>query len=252
MNSSTPLEINNFSGNVSLIGFQFTGGFRLASSAGQANLLNLGLIGNSKTYLPSSSANITVGNVLNSYNGGHIAEGIDPDATWMRGMLAQSRTEYPIARPALGTGARRVRINRVMVSSTSSAVHMVPDSAKTGLYYGIASGLSNLSNTSGSCVSTTASSANNQWLIMAAGDGDFEIVSKKTGAALGFAASADQALTLEPITGLYDQRWMINKLGDGNVSFMNRQTGTLLSLLAQGGCAGIATGGSTSWTMTAY
>ena len=252
MSSNTPFEIDNFSGNVTLMGLSFANGFLLNSTAGQANLLNLGLVGTTEDYLPSSTTNITVGDVLNSYRGGHIVQGATPAATWMRNMLAQTRSEYPIARPSLSLGSSRIRLNRVTVDSTSSAVHFMPDTARSGLYYELTSGLSNLVSTSGSCVSTTFLKANDQWLIMAAGDGDFEIVSKQTGSVLGFAASPTQALVLEAVTGLYDQRWLISNLGDGTFSLMNRQTGTLLSLPAQGGCAGIATGGSTSWTMTAH
>ena len=252
MTSSEPFEIDNFDGNVSLLGLAITGGFQLSPQDKHTNLLNLGLVGFTSNYLPATTGNATVENVLDSNIGAHIAQSDSPDAAWVRTMLAQTRSEYPIKRVAVASGASRIRLNRVSVLSANIGVHIAPDSIKSGLYYGLASGASMLANTAGACLSASGTAKTNQWLLMAAGEGDFEVVSRSTGLALGFAVSVDQTLAAEPVTGGYDQRWMVEKSGDGSYSLRNRQTDGLLSLPVPGGCAGLATGGSTNWTITAY
>ena len=201
MNSATPFEIDDFQGDITLMGLQFIGGFVLSPQNKQTNLLNLGLVGSSALYLPSSIGSATVGNVLDSQSGAHIPQGTTPDTLWMRSMLAQTRSEYPISRRPLAAGSSRIRISRVVVDSTLAAIHLQPESLLPGLSYLIQSGPWMLTTSQGSCVGTSTDvSAKHNWLLMSAGEGDFELVATDTGMALGFATSVNNSLTVEPLT----------------------------------------------------
>lgn len=67
MSSTTPFEISDFDGKVSLIGLMFSGVFTTHPGTGSTRLLALGLDGGDAGYELKSSSNLVVANVLNQY-----------------------------------------------------------------------------------------------------------------------------------------------------------------------------------------
>ncbi|WP_429634729.1 glycosyl hydrolase family 28-related protein [Tunturiibacter psychrotolerans] len=258
-NSAQPFDIGNFDGNISLIGLQFQGGFLTDPGQSHTNLLNLGLTGSTQTYLPESTGNLVVNNLLDSYynlGGGHIPEQDSPDVQWLRSMFAQSRVEYPIERKPVVSGAHRIRLARVLVQNTLSALHIMPEAASTGLYYSIKSGDANLSASSDQCVTSTGlSGAATQWIMTPAGDGDFQLLSASMDEALALAQGGS-TVTLQPPTSAYNQRWLIQNFGDGTFRLKNRATNGLLSSSMDGnGCLRIGLDGDeipSNWNFTAH
>jgi hypothetical protein len=266
-NTSSPFEIDNFQGNVALIGLGGALGFVLHPGTSETSLLNLGLdnIGG-ESFLPQSIGTVLVQNILNSYydgDGGHQIPTVDaPQAQWMRGMLAQTRTEYPVQRLPMVEGGNRIRLGRVLIASTTTALHMVPDNPLSALYYTITSNNMHLgaetadnSSCNGAAMTLTMMPTD-QWGLADAGDGDYLLLPLATEEVLGVGSvnGATPQLELESLNYNYEQRWLVTKIGDGRVQFVNRATGDALSVTANG-CGGLATDLSeeaTKWTLTAH
>jgi hypothetical protein len=221
----------------------------------------LGLVGNNQTYLPTSQNNVVVNNILDGFyvdnvGGGHISQQDSPDVQWLRGMLAQTRSEYPIQRKPLADKAYRIRVSRVEVQNAVSGIHIVPDSPLTGLYYTFSVADGELTGTQGNCATTKGNSGTAaQWILLPAGDGDYQVLSAATNEVLGLSNGGATAI-LEPIVGTYDQRWLIRSVGDGRFNLRNRATGQLLSSLSDSnGCVDLVSSGTsenTEWLFTAH
>jgi hypothetical protein len=265
-NSNLPFEINNFDGDISLIGLQFSGGFQITSGQNHTNLLNLGLVGSDKNYTPVPSGNVQISNIAASYyiggaggtGGGHIAQEPLPDLPWLRKMLSQTRSEYPIKRVAMTSGSSRIRLERLQIENVANAIHIQPDSPAAQLFYTVFNGSTELTSSSQTCFSgTTISpvSVDSQWLLQSGQEGDFQIVAASTGWVLGVTASPDvpSSLVMQPMTSAYSQRWMIQNLGDGRFSMTNRGTGELLEAPTSGCIDLVKSGVSqlTSWFIKA-
>jgi hypothetical protein len=259
MNGPTPFVINNFDGNVTLMGLQFSGGFDVSGAQSQTNVLTLGLVGSSSTYLPQSSGNVTVNNLLDSYynlGGGHIASQDSPSDQWLRTMLAETRTEYPIHRLPTTSGTSRIRLSRVAIQNAESAIHIIPATTQTGLYYTISNNGSQLSVVGARCIAPTLANSGGgdlQWTLIPAGDGDYELSLRGATQFLGVqTTSLGTDLAYEAQANGYEQRWLVLNIGDGTFQFVNRATGQLLS--GGTGCAGLddAPSAGTSWTVTAH
>ncbi len=257
MDSATPFVIGNFDGNISLIGLSFTGGFALSPGQSKTNLLTLGLNGGSASYSPQSVGNLTVNNILDGYySGGGVqlpATG-KPSAQWMRMMLAQSRTEYPIQRSPMTQGASRVRFDRVWFQDNASAIHLLTQQPETGLYYTLSAGGAPILGAA-SCPNASAIAVNGQWTLRGAGDGDFVIVagggSNQVLAVQTGNGASNVAFAAE--TDDYTQRWLVQNVGDGHFQLLNRATG--LYVLPNGAqCPSLAesTSEATNLTLTAH
>jgi hypothetical protein len=262
-NTSNTYIVNNFEGPVSLIGLRSGGDFQITPGPGHTDLLNLGLVGPSLTYLPASTGNITVQNLENSYfNGpsGHIPETDSPQPEWMRKMLAQTRSEYPVKRVAMAPGGSRIRFSRVAVENALSAIHITPVDPPSQGYFELTSGGQSLANTNSSCLSMLAAGSGGRqtrWTLLPGGEGDFFIVPTGSQQALGVNPNTSTSLEVElsAYTGAYSQRWMIAVRGDGTFAFTNRATGTFLGTGASStGCIALqpdSTSPLTAWTVVA-
>jgi hypothetical protein len=254
----TPYQINNFDGNVSLIGLQITGGFSFTGGQSITNILTLGLVGDSANYLVGSTGGLTVNNILDSYinstESGHIAYQNSASAQWMRMMLAETRTEYPLHRLPLVAGANRIRLMRIAVRNAKTGIHIVPKIAQTGGYYSISNAEVSLGNVGQGCSSGNASNSSEsglQWTLMAAGDGDYEIISVKSNLVLSVQTEAMNLAFALP-TGGYEQRWLVQNNGDGTFQLRNRATGLLLSGGANCTTLSGTASAYTNWTLTAH
>jgi hypothetical protein len=256
--------IHDFDGPISLIGLRSGGGFHLTSGRHHTDLLNLGLIGPSLSYLPTSTGNITVQNVENSYfNGssGHIPETDTPTEEWLRKMLAQTRSEYPVQRLPMAPGGSRIRFSRVAVENAISAIHVTPVNPPSQGYFELTSGGQSLASTNSACLSMEAAGSGateTQWTLRDGDEGDFLIMPMGSDQALGVTpgTGTSLAVAVSANTGSYSQRWMIAGRGDGTFAVTNRATGAILSAGASsGGCIGVEPGGTsplTAWTITAH
>ena len=168
--------------------------------------------------------------MLDSYydrsGGNHIAEQEIPDPQWLRTMLSQTRVEYPIQRLPIALGANRIRITRIAIRNAISALHAVPDQPSKGLYYDVSNegGYLTRGNAESGCISSSANSsgtAESKWILLPAGDGDFQMAAVGVDEVLGAIRNSDGSygLTMEAVSKGYDQRWLIRNVGDGRFSF---------------------------------
>ncbi len=263
MNSNQPFEIDDFDGKVSLIGLMFSGGFLMKPGQGSTQLLTLGMDGIDPNYLPQNSGNLIVNNLLDEYYGPGVAgrqitSQDSPDPQWLRGMLAQTRSEYPVQRlPMIGGGSRK-RLARVEVFGFASALHILPSIAPNLLYYTLASAGETLTNGpagTGQCSTASRNVPSNPvaWKLVDGGDGDY-ILADSTGTnALGIVGGGT-ALGMSVLNSQYSQRWIVQDLGDGQRSFKNRATGGALAWVP-GTCPQLAvdaTSDSAKWTLAAH
>ena len=260
MSSDTPFEIDDFDGRVSLIGLMFTGGFLTHPGKGTTNLLTLGLDGSTDAYQPQPSNNLVVANILNEYYdaGGHqIPSGPPPDLKWLRGMFAQTRSQYPRPRLPLAPGASRLRINRIEAQNMSVGLHIIPSSSPQKLFYNLISGGSALTTGvkgTGACATSPATVSPNPlaWSLMEAGDGDYILLDSTGMNALGVSA-VGQTVVLAPLDSEYDQRWIIEDVGDGRKTVQSRSSPGVLAWQI-GACPQIVadrTAESAKWTFIA-
>ncbi len=260
MNSSTPFEIDDFDGKVALIGLQFKGGFLMKPGHGSTQLLTLGLEGHDPDYLPQSSGNLFVENVLDEYydtSGHQIPSQALTDTQWMRGMLAQTRSEYPAPRLPMVAEGSRTRLIRLQVDGFASALHITPSSTPTSGYYTLSAMGGTLANgTDGSelcsAVSQGGSSKSAAWMLVDAGDGDYTL-SDSTGT-MALSLLDGTTLRMSALNSQYGQRWIVQDLGDGRRSFKNRATNGTLTW-NPGSCPQLSANNSSDaskWTLIAH
>ncbi len=237
MNSDKPFEIDNFDGKVSLIGLMFTGNIVAHPGSSQTQLLVMGMNGiNSQTYIPQASSNLVVGNILNEYytNAGHqLPSQATVDLQWLRGMLSQTRSEYPVQRLPMVNGSSRKRLMRVQAEGFTTALHFLPSAVPSNLYYTLASGGTLLTTGKGGAGSCSAVpqvlAANlNAWRLVEAGDGDYVLADLTGTNALGLIAGG-ATVAMSAVDSQYDQRWIVQDTGDGRKTFVNRANGGVLS-----------------------
>lgn len=265
--ASQPFEIDNFDGKISLIGLQFNGGFRLQPGSSKTQLLNLGLDGQDPNYQPASNANLEVHNVLNAYysQGGHQLQPSDqPDALWMRSMLAQTRSEYPVRRQAMGSGlygGHRTRVERVQVKNTTQALHMIPASVSSGMGYAFTNGSGLITGFPADQTNECGAPGPAREVPLAFfkavqnDEGDFSFTDPTGNFALGVITYAigNQSLMMVPTGSGYEQRWRVESLGDGRMALWNRALNTALSR-TPGQCLSLAPSAesdSSKWVMGA-
>ena len=263
MNSNQPFEIDDFQGKVTLIGLSFTGGFLTQPGLGHTDLLTLGLNGADASYLPQSSGNLIAANIMGYYsnNGAQqIPQQNQPDVAWLRGMLAQTRSEYAAPRLGMNGNGTRKRVERVLVKGFTSALHITPVAAASSLFYTLEQSHQTLGNAigaSGQCVEPAVdmSKQNAGWRLSDAGDGDYIISSARGNAVLSATDSSDEGgLGLSVLTGGAAQRWMVRDMGDGRRQLINRARNAALSWDG-GTCPSVSqdlTSEATKWTITAH
>ena len=263
MNSNQPFEIDDFQGKVTLIGLSFTGGFLTQPGVGHTDLLTLGLNGSDVSYSPQSNGNLIAANIMDSYwnNGAQqIPQQNVPDVAWLRGMLAQTRSEYAAPRLVMNGNGTRKRIERVFAKGFTSGLHITPVTSSSSLFYTLGQNgqtLSNAIGASGQCLESAAdmSSQNAGWKLSDAGDGDYILSSASGDVVLSATGSSDESgLGLTVLTGGAAQRWMVRDVGDGRRQLINRALNAALSWNG-GSCPSLSqdlSSESTKWTVTAH
>lgn len=263
MTSDTTFVMNEFQGDVSLLGLSINGGFSLSAQTSKSNLLALGVAGASGDFQPTGSDLITVGNVLNGYyqSGYHQLSSTSQDVAWMRRMLGQVRSEVAVAlgpTPASPIG----RIDRVQVLGMSNAVHIVPQGGHDGQYYTLRSSAGILVNRPGQCLASsdqTVPSESGEWILTPGQEGDFllsPIGHPELAAGVKRDPSGSSQVSVEPLRSDYSQHWNIQPDASGLMQFINRGTGMALQ---QGepvsSCAGLTedlTNAQTHWVVVAH
>ena len=263
MNSNQPFEIDDFQGKITLIGLSFTGGFLTQPGLGHTDLLTLGLNGSNASYLPQSSGNLLAANIMDSYwnNGAQqIPQQNVPDVAWLRGMLAQTRSEYAAPRLVMNGNGTRKRVERVFVKGFTSGLHITPVTPASSLFYTLGQNdqtLSNAIGASGHCLEPTADMSNQNagWKLSDAGDGDYIISSANGNLVLSATENSDEGgLELSALTGGTAQSWMVRDVGDGRRQLVNRARNAALSWNG-GSCPSVSqdlSSESTKWTVTAH
>ena len=259
--SATPFKLNNFQGEVTLMGLLVNGGFSVSGATTQTNLLALGLAGTNASFQPTSIQAGTVGSFLNGYyNMGYqqLTPSVQvPDVKWLRRMLGQVRAETTVSAGS-NPGSDVMRLKRIQVLNMTNAVHISPKQQASELAFSITNGEEGLSAPSNGCVSVGAKSAQAaSWILQPGGEGDFLLAQKGApGSFAGVTVSRDGGWTIQmgPLTADYSQHWNTQTDPQGFVLFYNRGTGQLLSGNSDNGCVGLSAKAPTSaeeWTVTA-
>ena len=263
MNSDQPFEIDDFQGKVTLIGLSFTGGFLTQPGSGHTDLLTLGLNGSSASYIPPSSGNLVTANIMDSYwnNGAQqIPQQSMPDVAWLRGMLAQTRSEFGAPRLTMNGNGTRKRVERVLVKGFAAGLHITPVTPASSLFYTLEQNnqvLGNGATVSGQCLQPAAGlySQSAGWKLSNAGDGDYIVYSASANVVLSATDNSDGGgLQVSALDGGAAQRWMVRDVGDGRRQLINRARNAALSWNG-GACPSLSqdlSSESTKWTMTAH
>ena len=187
-------------------------------------------------------------NLLNGYyqSGGHqITQSDQPEASYLRRMLSQSRAERPKERAALSAFGHRVRVERVQIFNMTEAIHLIPKTAQSGSSYTLRNANGSLPmsgiGSGGTCsVMERSTYQQTSWTLVTMDEGDFAVEDVKSGLALGILNdTTGGTLQMGSFQGGYDQRWRVDDLGDGTVAFRNRATNQVLEW-PESGCAGLA------------
>jgi hypothetical protein len=238
---STPFVLNNFDGDVTLLGLQFTGGFQVSATSNKANLLTLGDAAEGNPIgLPAGSdlvtvANIADGSYYSGYGGYQQAQSSTADVPWLRHMLGQVRSETAV--PLSGSNQSAVHLDRIQIENMQNALHVVPEAPLPGHYLTVQSALGGILSYGGSCASAGSSDADDpasQWVLQYGGEGDFLLVPNQNGQiseAAGLVEDSDGnwMLAVEPLTDDYKQHWNIQLGPDGYFRLINRGTGLALT-----------------------
>ena len=242
MTADPSFVLNNFQGDVTMMSMSVVGGFYMPNTIAATNLLTVGMAGTTPKFAPTSEGTpSTSASIVNGYYHGVYSQlpSDSPDASWMRRMLGQVRSENPVP---LGSSAvsSLARLDRVEVLGMSNAVHVRENSQHSGLYTTIdgANGLLNAQ--LGQCITEAADSSGNdvQFMLTPGQEGDF-ILSPFNHPE--FAASATitdgvwQVLML-PTSSSYNQHWALQMGPSGRYQFVNRGTAQALQPNGAAGC----------------
>lgn len=264
---STPFVINNFSGDVTLMGIQFSGYVDVSATSNKGNFLMVGMADEQMPIVqPVGSDLMTVATLDDgSYlpYGPYVqAASSSVDVSWLRHMLGQARAEIPV--PLGDPDQAMTHLDRVQVLNTQTAVHVVPTAQLSGHYLTLESGQGGFLATGASCVDSTSSdpdAVGSHWILQSAGEGDFLLVPSdqaQSGESAGLVqdASGNWTLVVEPATHDYQQHWNIQLGDDGLFRLINRGTGLLLAAGSGGSqcatSAGQQSASAATWTITAH
>lgn len=245
---ATPFVMNNFSGDVTLLGLQFAGGFEVSATTNSANLLTIGMAAEGMPFSgPLNSGFVTVGNLADgayqSGTGGYqqTASSPAPEVSWLRHMLGQVRAETAV--PLSGSNATVTHLNRVQILNSPTALHVRPSGQMSGEYLTLEAQGGGFLSDAGPCVETESSteeSVTARWTLQSAGEGDFLLIpagQNHNGGAASLIqdASGNWILSVQPLGTDYQEHWNMQLGSDGLYRLVNRGTG--LALTHQSGCA---------------
>jgi hypothetical protein len=237
----TPFVLNNFAGDVTLLGLQFSGGFDISATTNKSNLLTIGLASEGSPLSEAEGSdlatvvNIADGAYWSGFGGYQQTAFSTADVQWLRHMLGQVRSETAV--PLSGSNQSATHLDRIQIMSSQNALHVMPAAPLPGRYLTLQSALGGILADESSCVSAGSSDADNiasQWILQSAGEGDFLLVPNgqaQSGEAAGLVqdSNGDWVLTVEPLTGDYQQHWNIQLGADGFFRLINRGTGLALT-----------------------
>jgi hypothetical protein len=233
----TPFVVNNFSGDVTLLGMQFKGGFDISATTNKANVLIMGMAEESGPFVaPQSSSLVTVANILDgAYNWGYAQSPSDPvDIAWLRRMFGQVRSETAV--PLAGVASPITHLNRTQVLNVGTALHLMPSTQLLGHYLTVQNSREGLLTNGGSCIYTAAASEDDpttHWMLAEGGEGDFMLVPADQQEGNGAASAVRDSggswvVSVEPLTPDYQQHWNVQLQADGLFRLINRGTGLAL------------------------
>ena len=233
-NSETPFQINGFSGNVDLIGFQFAQDVGIEGDSSGLNFLalgNLGSYGRVQATLFNQSVGGRIGQTLNfelPVDGiGNAAN----DTGFVRQMISLARHLRPDPMLSLAPGMTDFRMQHVVIEGAANAIHIIPEPAPTSpiVGYQFASDLGQLV-ASGDRLSLTSNGAEEHttWKVLRTADGSYEIDDPVTDELLNadlFLRSPTQSTTSE---------WFIDRTGAGTFTICNASSGLCLAAESPG------------------
>lgn len=263
-----PFVLDNFSGDVTLMGLQFIGGFDISASTNHANVLVMGMASEGYPFVDVQGSDlVTVADVLDGayysgYGGYQQSPSTSVDVKWLRHMLGQVRAETAV--PLAGATTPVIHLDRVQILGMENALHFVPASQPPEHYFTFENSQGDFLADGESCVYTSPTSsddATTHWALEWAGEGDFMLVpadqQQGSGAASAMQdASGNWVISVGPLTPDYQQHWNVQLGGDGLFRLINRGTGLSLAAGSTGNPCATVTGQpnptSAEWTIVAH
>lgn len=249
--NSPTAAIDNFEGNVSFASISSSLPIELGQHSQSTSLM----LAASEVEFTNSPVDSTgtvgvLGELLNANVIGNqpypVGDNGDASANWIERMLGPIRTQAPRPRLPISDGTARIRIERVMLGSTSAGIHIMPDQRPVGSdsqgFYVLRdrNGAAIDSGSGPNCVyEDEGSDSNMAWTIQGAPDGGIFIHSPVGYVSAPFTSSNAVSISTTSHTGAYEE-WVVLPVGDGYFQFVNRATGQALISNGSGACLGLA------------
>jgi hypothetical protein len=257
------ITVSGFTGNIGLVGINTIQPIELALGSEGTSIM---LAGSQLTFTDSPVQTAgpvgTLGEVLNANNTGNGPAPTNdignPSDSWIEQMLNPVRANSPRPRLPLSGGNSRIRIERVLITSTSVGIHVMPNSSSSSSAAGVSyvlrdqNGIALDGTSSRGCVAeSTASSP--AWTIQGTADGGIYLESAVGFASTPIGKSGTGVVLADSATDAH-QEWNVLPVGDGNFQVVNRATGQALTSNGSGACVGLATSSNNAaeeWSMIA-
>ncbi len=245
------VEVDGFTGNISLVGINTILPINLGQQAEGTSMLLAGSQIQFTDFPVETAGPVgTLGEVINANNSGNTpiatSDVGNPPDSWIRQMLNPVRTNSPQTRLPLSNGSSRIRIERVLITSTSVGIHVMPDSSSTNSPQGASyvlrdqNGMALDGTATRGCISSSIrSKLDPVWTMRGTADGGtyLEAAGGSASAPIG-SSGTDAAMVASPTDA--HQRWIVHPIGDGNFRVINRATGQAIVSNGPGACVGFA------------
>ena len=179
-------------------------------------------------------------------------------ATWIEQMLSPLRTQSPRPRLPLSSAAARIRLERVLITSTAAGTHVMRDAttdSTTSASSYVLRDRNNIvvsSNSTVDCISEVPENGNDAaWNVRPASDGGIYLESSAQSVSESISGGANAVLA--PSSDDAHLEWVVLPMGDGYFRIVNRVTGDALTSGGSGSCVslGVPDGSATQeWSIT--
>jgi hypothetical protein len=136
--STLAISLDNFQGTAALVNLSTTGNIDITGNGGTAQVLGLGLLGQSATFFSNTSSPATATEFLNGQTMANPSPGAGsselpeqpttPSTSFLTATLNQIRAEQPTLLAALPSGVTDVRFYRVFVDYAINGMHLTAGS----------------------------------------------------------------------------------------------------------------------------
>ena len=245
------ITVNNFKGSISLTGISAALPLDLGQeSGGTALMLAASGVEFADAPIDNATAIGAFGELLNvNVTGNHPVPANDAgnsSAAWIEQMLSPVRTQSPRPRLPISSTAARIRIERVLITSTAAGIHVMPDATSDSITSAssyVLKDRNNIvvsSNSTLDCISEVPENGNDAgWTVSSASDGGIYLESSAQSLSVPNSGGVSNA-ALAPSSNDAHLEWIVLPVGDGYFRIVNRATGDALTSGGSGSCASLS------------